>query len=311
MNIKNSTLTALFCYESPVSAVNFPRNAGNCRYFSMKYQRFRVFSAAAADPPLSLKKFLKFLKFNSRVETAKISTREFLKFSYLPKKFPFLCCRSRSCLHEYLMGPCMSVCQLVNHDLQRRKLSSKDIRSARGQKSWKCEEESTVSEKNSKFGFLMCCMLYTYSTVSSKGPLVYLEQIEGKNLPHRTTSLKASKVIDLLWKNNIPSSMTALIEFSSGSLSCRVRARLADASLFPADSNSVRPVNRAQKSSLRPRIESVACLIPSSTDLSVNSTANVSVPHGSTSGSCLSLKPIVTEELQSVWVSASVPLLIN
>ena len=38
--------------------------------------------------------------------------------------------------------------QLLYDDLQRRKLSSKGVRSARGHKSWKCEKGTTMSENS-------------------------------------------------------------------------------------------------------------------------------------------------------------------
>ena len=87
-------------------------------------------------------------------------------------------------------------------------------------------------------------------------------------------------------------------------LSCRLREGLADAlsrlepdaSLFPADSISVQPANSAHNFSTRLRIGSVACLIRSSTDLMVKSSADVLVPCESISDSCLNLNSIVSEE---------------
>ena len=63
----------------------------------------------------------------------------------------------------------------------------------------------------------------------------------------------------------------------------------SDASLFPAGFISVWPANRTHISSIRLRIASVACLIHSSTDFSVSSSAGVSVTWVSILGFCLIL----------------------
>ena len=78
-------------------------------------------------------------------------------------------------------------------------------------------------------------------------------------------------------------------------VSCHLRVGLIDSrlrlepdvSLFPAGFFLVRPANGAHISSTRPRIGSVAFLIPSSTYHRVSSSANVAVTGVSISGSCL------------------------
>ena len=78
-----------------------------------------------------------------------------------------------------------------------------------------------------------------------------------------------------------------------------------DASLFPANSISVRLARVAPSSTLR-SIGSVAYLILSLTDLQVSSTSGVSPNVGSIAVSCLDLSSIVSEELSNVCVPVSV-----
>ena len=102
-------------------------------------------------------------------------------------------------------------------------------------------------------------------------------------------------------------------------MSCRLREWLIDswfclepdAPLFRTDSISVLSAKRAYNGSTRVRIGSFPCLIRSSTDLRVSSSADDSVTGVSICGSCPNLSSIVSEELSCVWVPISVYLLIN
>ena len=78
-----------------------------------------------------------------------------------------------------------------------------------------------------------------------------------------------------------------------------------EVSLFSSGSISVQPTNRAHKTSFRLMIGSVACLICSSTDLRVSSSADVSVTGVSIPDFFLNLSSVVLEGLASVWVPIS------
>ena len=84
-----------------------------------------------------------------------------------------------------------------------------------------------------------------------------------------------------------------------------------DASLLLADFISVRLASRAQSSSTLLSIGSVVCLILSSTDLKVSSSAGVSSNAGFISVPFLNFSSKVSEELSSVCMPVSVSSLIN
>ena len=78
--------------------------------------------------------------------------------------------------------------KLTYDDLQTHKVSSKGAKSATGQKSWKCEKNYVI-ENDSRFGSLICCMLYPSCTVSLNGHLVHLKQKEGKSVTTRRNDI--------------------------------------------------------------------------------------------------------------------------